>query len=95
MVNINGPRNDITQGQASEVNRTHGDGSLSCARLASDQYGPASNVAVFDHLQDDASCPTRGQLANHPLRHLEHNVCVFINFTLMSVTSQGYRCKSG
>lgn len=29
---------------------THSDGRFSCARLAGNQHGPASNVAIFDHL---------------------------------------------
>lgn len=52
---------------------THSDGSFSCARLAGDQYRPASNVAVFNHLQDDPCCTTGGQLADQSLRHLQVN----------------------
>lgn len=52
---------------------THSNGSLSCARLASNQYCPASDVSIFDHLQNDPCCPTGGQLTNHPLRHLQVN----------------------
>lgn len=58
---------------ASNAALTHSNCSLSCARLASDQYCPASNVAIFDHLQDDPRSSTGGQLANHPLRHLQVN----------------------
>lgn len=60
-------------GKASNVALTHSNGSFSCARLASNQYCPASNVTIFDHLQNDPCCPTGGQLTNHPLGHLPEN----------------------
>lgn len=50
---------------------THGDSSLSTSWLASDQHCSSSDVAVFDQLKDNSCCPTRGQLADHPLRHLQ------------------------
>lgn len=65
--------NDTVFWKASSVALTHSDGSLSCARLASDQDCSASNVAIFDHLQNDSCSTTGGQLANHALRHLQVN----------------------
>lgn len=65
--------NDIVFWKSSNVALTHSNGSLSCARLASNQHCPASNVTIFDHLQNDPCCPTGGQLAYHPLGHLMKN----------------------
>ena len=53
------------------MSHTHSDGSFPSARLASNQDSPASDVAIFNHLQDETSCTTGRQLANHPLGHLE------------------------
>lgn len=73
--------------KASNVALTHSNGSLSCARLASDQYCPASNVTIFDHLQNDPCCPTGGQLANHALGHLAENRNRYpSSHTLMHIT---------
>lgn len=67
------------------VTHTHGDSSLSTSWLASNQHCSPSYVAVFDQLKNDPRSPTRGQLANHPLRHLQvdrnhsHHTWVGIN----------------
>lgn len=53
------------------VGRTHSDGGLPSAWLASNQHCSSSYVAIFDHLQNDSGCPTRGQLTDQPLRHLQ------------------------
>ena len=74
MTSTGGGSKEVVFWKASNVTLTHSNGSLSCARLASDQNCSASYVAIFDHLQDDPRCPTGGQLAHQPLRHLQVNM---------------------
>lgn len=50
---------------AKGLGEAHGDGSLAGAGLAGEEDGTAGNLAVFDHLEDDAGGLAGGGLADH------------------------------